>query len=34
MYFEVNGIPIFSKGSNLIPFDAFESRVTDKQIQE
>jgi len=27
-YFRVNGIPIWSKGSNLIPLDAFESKVT------
>jgi len=26
-YFRVNGVPIWSKGSNLIPLDAFESRV-------
>jgi len=27
-YFRVNGVPIWSKGSNLIPLDAFESKVT------
>lgn len=26
--FVVNGIPIFAKGANLIPFDSFPSRVT------
>ncbi|KAI8816810.1 mannosidase, beta A, lysosomal-like protein [Fimicolochytrium jonesii] len=27
-YFRINSIPIFSKGTNWIPADAFESRVT------
>jgi len=31
--FVVNGIPIFAKGANAIPFDAFPSRVTRKQLQ-
>lgn len=33
-YFQVNGIPIFAKGANWIPVDAFESRVTDQRIYE
>ena len=32
MFFEVNGIPIFAKGSNLVPFDAFHPRVTTGYI--
>jgi beta-mannosidase len=28
-YFRVNGIPVFAKGANLIPFDAFPTRVTE-----
>lgn len=27
-YFEVNGIPMFAKGTNLIPSDALLPRVT------
>jgi beta-mannosidase len=30
----VNGIPVFAKGSNFIPIDAFESRVTVDTIEE
>jgi len=32
-YFRINGVPIWSKGSNWIPVDAFESRVTDDVIR-
>jgi beta-mannosidase len=32
-YFRVNGIPIYAKGANLIPFDAFEVRVTHDRIK-
>lgn len=31
--FVVNGIPIFAKGANVIPFDAFPSRVTRTQLR-
>uniref|UniRef100_A0A7S3LUS4 beta-mannosidase n=1 Tax=Palpitomonas bilix TaxID=652834 RepID=A0A7S3LUS4_9EUKA len=31
-FFRVNGIPIFAKGSNLIPFDSFESKVTKERV--
>lgn len=31
--FEVNGIPIFAKGANLIPFDSFPPRTTDEQMK-
>ena len=30
-YFIVNGIPIFAKGADMIPYDSFPSRVTDEQ---
>ena len=29
----VNGIPIFAKGANVIPFDSFPSRVTTEQYR-
>ncbi len=29
--FVVNGIPVFAKGANVIPFDSFPSRVTPEQ---
>jgi len=31
--FVVNGIPVFAKGANSIPFDMFEPRVTDAQLR-
>jgi beta-mannosidase len=31
--FVVNGVPIFAKGANLIPFDSFPSRATDAQMR-
>ncbi|KAJ8307151.1 hypothetical protein KUTeg_015235 [Tegillarca granosa] len=33
-YFRVNGRPIFLKGSNWIPADSFQERVTEKKIDE
>src|SRR5579864_5874129 len=30
-YFIVNGIPVFAKGADMIPYDSFPSRVTDEQ---
>ena len=33
-YFKVNDIPIFAKGTNWIPADVFESRVTEESIRQ
>ncbi|MCI4569097.1 glycoside hydrolase family 2 protein [Lysobacter sp. CFH 32150] len=30
--FVINGIPVFAKGANTIPFDAFPARVTQAQL--
>ncbi|TPX30933.1 beta-galactosidase [Synchytrium microbalum] len=32
-FFEVNDVPIFAKGSNFIPADSFESRVTKDKLR-
>ncbi|XP_069486792.1 beta-mannosidase [Ambystoma mexicanum] len=32
-YFKINGIPIFIKGSNWIPADSFQDRVTSKVLR-
>jgi len=34
MFFRINGVPIFSKGANWIPEDAFESRVTPETAKD
>nr|XP_028599356.1 beta-mannosidase isoform X4 [Podarcis muralis] len=32
-YFRINGLPIFMKGSNWIPADSFQDRVTSKRLR-
>lgn len=32
-YFRVNGMPIFMKGSNWIPADSFQSRITKDKLR-
>jgi beta-mannosidase len=32
-YFAVNGIPVFAKGANTIPFDMFQPRVSRTQLR-
>jgi len=32
-YFAVNGIPVFAKGANAIPFDMFQPRVTKEKLR-
>ncbi|OYU29075.1 MAG: beta-mannosidase [Burkholderiales bacterium PBB2] len=32
-HFEVNGIPVFAKGANSIPFDMFQPRVSAAQLR-
>jgi len=32
-YFAVNGVPVFAKGANSIPFDMFQPRVTEAQLR-
>lgn len=32
-YFEVNGVPVFAKGANSIPFDMFQPRVSKSQLR-
>ena len=32
--FVVNGVPVFAKGANLIPFDSFPTRVTDERMAQ
>ena len=32
MFFRVNGIDVFIRGTNMIPMDVFESRMTEEDI--
>jgi len=32
MYFRVNGVPIFAKGSNFVPMDSFENKITKEDL--
>ena len=32
--FVINGIPVFAKGADMIPFDSFPTRATDAQMQQ
>lgn len=32
--FVVNGIPVFAKGADMIPFDSFPTRATDAQMRQ
>ena len=31
--FQINGVPMFAKGSNWIPSDSFDSRLSDEQVR-
>jgi len=33
-YFELNGVPVFAKGANYIPSDAFVTRVTPEKYEQ
>lgn len=33
-YFKVNGVPVFIKGANWIPADAFQARVTRSRLED
>ena len=31
--FELNGVPVFMKGANMVPFDIYNARVTEEKIR-
>ena len=33
-FFELNGVPVFMKGANMVPMDIFNARVTEEKIRE